>query len=282
MKILRLHFIRFLLLGGVLVTMLGCYDSNARAQQNQPIPKIAVKTNTATAASNSSSNRGPQYRILSKTLIKPNCLGDACPSITFKRVDFEAHPRFNVFLVRSQLEMALMEVSHGKTFINLGDLAKSFWKTAEDYHEIVLSAEVIRDTAPLVVVELHSYAYTGGIHDISTAMYLNWSPSLDKIFTLNDFVLPGRMKAFEEVLKKKHAQWLKDNEFAQADPAAYLETWPFEFTDNVALLQDGIALTYGHYVLGPYALGMPTIVVPFSELKGIINRGILRRLRAKG
>lgn len=281
MKILTSNFIRFLLVGSVLVTLLGCYDSNTRTQPNHPIPKIAVKTNATTSAIVSNLKTGPQYRILSKILTKPNCSGDACPSITFNRLDFEAHPRFNAFLVRSQLEIALMDVGQGKAFIQLGDLAKAFWDVADDHDEIVLSAGVIRDTASLVVAELYSYAYTGGAHGMSTAMYVNWSPSLDKIFTLNDFVLPGRMKAFEEVLKKKHAQWLKDNEFAQTDLAAYLETWPFEFSDNAALLQDGIAVTYGHYVLGPYALGMPTILVPYAELKGIINRGLLKRIRAQ-
>lgn len=282
MKILTFNFIRFLLVGSVLVTLLGCYDSNTRTQPNQPIPKIAVKTNATTSASVSNLKPGPQYRLLSKTLTKPNCSGDACPSMTFTRLDYEAHPRFSAFLVRSQLEIALIDVDHGKTFINLGDLANTFWKTADDHYEIVLSAEVIRNTASMVVAELYSYAYTGGVHGMSTAMYVNWSPSLDKIFTLNDVVLPGRMKAFEEVLKKKHAQWLKDNEFAQTDLAAYLETWPFYFSDNIALLQEGIAVTYGHYVLGPYALGMPTILVPYSELKGIINSGLLKRLRVRG
>ena len=262
--------------------MLGCYDSNARAKENQPTPKIAVKTNTASSASDPTLKRGPHYRMLSKTLTKPNCSGEACPSITLKRLDFDAHPRFNAFLMQSQLEIALMDVGHGKVFINLGDLAKAFWKTADDRYEIVLSAEVIRDTASIVVTELHSYAYAGGAHGLSTAMYVNWSPTLDKIFTLNDFVLPGRMKAFEEVLKKKHAEWLKDNEFAQANLVAYLETWPFDFSDNAALMPDGIAVTFGYYVLGPYALGMPTILVPYSELKGIINRGLLKSLRAQG
>lgn len=282
MKILRLRFIRYLLLGGVLVTLLGCYDSNARSQQNQPIHKIAVKTNLNASATASLLKPGPQYRILSKTLTKPNCLGDTCPSMTFQRLDFEAHPRFSAFLIRSQLEIALIDVGHSKTFINFGDLANAFWKIAEDQDEIVLSVDVVRDTASMVVAELYSYAYTGGAHGMATAIYVNWSPSQDKIYTLNDVVLPGRMNAFEEVLKKKHTQWLKDNEFAQADTAAYLETWPFYFSDNVALLQDAIAVTYGHYVLGPYALGMPTILVPYSELKGIINSGLLKRLRVRG
>jgi hypothetical protein len=73
-----------------------------------------------------------------------------------------------------------------------------------------------------------------------------------------------------------------ENEFAQTDLAAYLETWPFYFSDNVALMKEGIAVTYGHYVLGPYALGMPTILVPYSELRGILNRSVIKKLRAQG
>jgi len=55
--------------------------------------------------------------------------------------------------------------------------------------------------------------------------------------------------------------------------------WPFQFSDNAALMQDGIAVTFNHYVLGPYALGMPTIVVPYRELKGIIKSGLLAKIQ---
>lgn len=274
--------VRFFLSGVVLISLLGCWDSNERAHQSQPIHQIAIKTKEFIPSSASTLKLGPQYRVLSKTLTKPSCTGESCPSITFKRLDFEGYPRFNAFLMRSQLEIALMDVGPGKHFQSLGDLANAFWKTAEDRYELVLSAEVIRDTSSIVVTELQSYVYAGGAHGMSTATYINWSPALDQIFTLNDFILPGRMKAFEEVLKQKHAQWLKDNEFAQADPSAYLETWPFQFSDNVALMQEGIAVTFGHYVLGPYALGMPTILVPFSELKGIVNTGLLKKIHAQG
>jgi hypothetical protein len=275
-------YIRFFLSGGVLISLLGCWDSSERVQQGQPVPQIAVKTKEFIPTPDSISKLGPQYRVLSKTLTKPDCAGENCPSMTFKRLDFEAYPRFNAFLVRSQLEIALMDVGHDKKFQSLGDLANAFWQTAEDRYELVLSADVVRDTSSIVVTELHSYVYAGGAHGMSTAMYINWSPALDQIFTLNDFVLPGRMKAFEEALKKQHAQWLKDNEFAQADPSAYLETWPFQFSDNAALMQDGIAVTFGHYILGPYALGMPTILIPFSELKGILNKGLLKKIHAQG
>jgi hypothetical protein len=273
--------LRFFISGVILISLLGCLDSHAWVQQ-QPTPQIAVKSKGLFVNKASSLKSGPPYRALSKVLTKPSCKGEDCPSITFNTLDFETYPRFTYFLVRTQLEIALMDTRHGKTFNTLGDLAKAFWKTAESRYELVLDAKIKRDTSSIVVAELRSYVYMGGAHGMSTSMYLNWSPLLDQIFTLNDFILPGRMKAFEEALKKKHAQWLRENAFAQADPDAYLETWPFEFSDNAALMQDGIAVTFGHYVLGPYALGMPTIVVPFSELKGIVNMGLLKRIYAQG
>ena len=224
----------------------------------------------------------PKYRVVSVVRSKPECEGDLCPSITFKRLSFEGFERFNGFLERSLLAIALVDTSETKTFRSLSELANAFWKTAEDRYEIVLGAEVKRATPAIVVIELQSYAYTGGAHGMSTAQFINWTPAYDRILTLKDLILPGRMRAFEAVLKKQHAKWLETNEFAQSDKAGYLKMWPFQFSDNAAVMSDGIAVTFGHYVLGPYALGMPTILVPYSELKGIINSDLLSKLKIQG
>lgn len=219
----------------------------------------------------------PRYRVVSLVAKKPNCQGELCPSITYKKLSFEGHERFNTFLDRSLLGLALTETSKVKTF---PELASEFWKTAEDRYEIVLGAEVRRATPSVIVIELQSYLYSGGAHGMSTMQYVNWVPKMDKILTLNDMVLRGRMKAFEAALKKQYVKWLETNEFAQTDKAAYSKMWPFHFSDNAALMQDGIAVTFDHYVLGPYALGMPTIVVPYSELKGIISSGLLAKIQS--
>jgi len=216
----------------------------------------------------------PRYRVVSLVRKMPDCQGESCPSITFKKLSFEGHERFNAFLDRSLLGLALMDTSKVKTF---ADLASQFWKTAEDRYEIVLGAEVRRATPSVMVIELQSYLYSGGAHGMSTMQYVNWVPSRDKILTLNDMILRGRMKAFEAALKKQYVKWLETNEFAQTDKAGYSKAWPFQFSDNAALMQDGIAVTFDHYVLGPYALGMPTIVVPYSLLKGIIKSSLLTK-----
>lgn len=222
----------------------------------------------------------PRYRVVNLMTKMPDCQGEQCPSITLKKLSFEGHERFNAFLDHSLLGLALMDTSQSKTYASFADLAAQFWKTAEDRYEIVLGAEVRRATPSVIVIELQSYLYSGGAHGMSTMQYVNWVPKMDRILTLNDMILRGRMRAFEAALKKQYMKWLETNEFAQTDKAGYSKMWPFQFSDNAALIQDGIAVTFGHYVLGPYALGMPTIVVPYSELKGIINSGLLAKIQS--
>lgn len=275
---------------GALLLAIATVLSGCAAPQERPgditlVPEAAsASASTQSSSASEASSTGLQYSSVNVVRTKPGCQGELCPSITLKRLSFQGYERFNAFLERSLLGLALVDPGQDKTktFRSLADLANAFWTTAEDRYEIVLGAEVKRATPSIVVIALQSYAFTGGAHGMSTMQYINWTPSFDRILTLNDLILPGRMRAFEAALKKQHAKWLETNEFAQSDKSEYVKMWPFQFSDNAALMQDGIAVTFDHYVLGPYALGMPTIVVPFSELKGIINSGLLKKLKIQG
>ena len=252
------------------ITLIATKNSSTKPK---PITQLPATTSFAGA---------PQYQQMSVVRTKPGCQGELCPSVTLKSLRFEKYERFNTFLERSLLGIALMDTSQPKTYRSLADLAGDFLKTAEDRYEIVLGAEVARATPSIVVIELQSYLYSGGAHGMSTSEFINWLPKSDRILTLNDMVLPGRKKAFESALKKQYLIWLKNNEFAKTDVADYVKMWPFQFSDNAALMADGIAVKFNHYVLGPYALGTPTILVPYSSLKGIIKKGLIEKIQTQG
>lgn len=222
--------------------------------------------------------KAPQYSVVNVVRTKPGCKGSACPKITLKPLSFNGYDRFNAFLETSLVNMAQVDSNQAKTFSNLADLSTDFWRTAESRYEIVLGASVKRATPEIVVIALESYLFSGGAHGMSTMQYINWLPELDRILTLEAMLLPGRLSAFEVALKRAHAKWLETNEFAKADSVAYEKMWPFQFSDNAALLANGIAVTFDPYTLGPYVLGMPTIVIPFSDLKGIVNPALIARL----
>ena len=87
--------------------------------------------------------------------------------------------------------------------------------------------------------------------------------------------MPKKIPEFEQALKKQHAIWLKTNTEAVQNPGAYDKLWPFVPTDNAALLSEGLALTYDPYTIAPYSFGRPTILIPYSELVGILRPELL-------
>ncbi len=237
-------------------------------------------TNTSESVSSTGTASAPEpAKIASKIVTfkrtKPDCKGSECPVLNFKRLTFTGYDRFNAFLEQTLLSLALVETNRDKGFRDLPELETYFFKTAKPRDEIALASSVKYMSADVVVLQLDSYIFTGGAQRISTTQYLNWLPKTDKLLTLEAMLLPGKMPAFEETLKKQHALWIKKNPLAKDDPAAYLKLWPFEPSDNVALLENGAAVTYDPYRLAPYSFGKPTIYIPYRDLKGILRPELL-------
>jgi len=230
-------------------------------------------------AVNSSAAVNSEKKITSKILTlkktKPNCKGSECPVLNFKRLTFTGYDRFNGFLEQTLLSLALVETNRDQAFRDLTELEDYYFKTAKPRDEIALASSVKYMSDEVVVVQLDSFIFTGGAHGISTTQYLNWLPKTDRLLTLEAMLLPGKVSAFEEALKQQHALWLKKNPLAKEDPAGYNKMWPFEPSDNVALLENGLAVTYDPYRLAPYSFGKPTIYIPYRELKGILRPELL-------
>lgn len=214
-------------------------------------------------------------RVISITRVKPDCKGSECPVIKVKRLSFSGHERFNAFLDQTLASMAEIDASNIAPFKSLAEFAAYFWKVAKPRDEVSLEASIKRGDADLVVVELDSYIFKGGAHGVSTSQYINWLPVTDKILSLETMLLPKMMPAFVQVLKKQHAICLQGNDLAMKDLTAYNKLWPFVATDNAALLTDGLAITYDPYTIAPGSFGHPTLLIPYSELKGILRPEVL-------
>ncbi|WP_278395681.1 RsiV family protein, partial [Acinetobacter venetianus] len=64
------------------------------------------------------------------------------------------------------------------------------------------------------------------------------------------------------------------------DPKEYEEAWPFQVTDNFLLGEQGLILQYGEYEIGPYVVGLPRLVIPFDQLKGVLKPEYLPQVEA--
>lgn len=250
----------------------------AAATPTPPVPSARVRAAPSPTPPKASEEAGVQpskKEVVVQT--KPGCTGKQCPSIKLERLIFTEHERFSAFVEQSLLSMAQIESNQAKNFETLSQLSDYFWATARPRDQILLRAALKRVTPTIIVVQLDSYIYSGGAHGNSTTQYLNWLPRSDIIVNLQTMIPSDNMPAFEAALKRQHARWLQTNDLAKADPKAYDKKWPFKPSENAALLADGMAITYDPYEIGPYALGMPTLMIPYSELQGILRPELMPR-----
>jgi hypothetical protein len=221
------------------------------------------------------SNSKLPARTISVTRTKPDCKGSDCPVIKVKRLSFSGRARFNAFLDQTMATMVQMDSNQAQSFKSFNEFAEYFWQVAKPRDEVVVEASVKRGDEDLVVIQIDSYIFTGGAHGLSTTQYINWLPQTDRLLSLETMLLPNKMPAFQNQLKKQHDEWLRQNREAIQNPTSYRKKWPFIQNDNAALLKEGVAITYDPYSIAPYSFGRPTLIVPYKDLKGILRPELL-------
>ena len=214
-------------------------------------------------------------RVVTSVRTKPGCVGAECPTIKVRRIMFSGRDRFTVFLEEALVSMAEIDTSNSAPFRTMAEFERNFWRVAKPRYEVVLESGVRRDSPDIIVVQLDSYVFAGGAHGMSTTQYINWLPKVDRLLSLETMLLPRMMKQFEATLARQHTQWLKTNPIANENPESYNKLWPFKVSDNAALLAEGLAITYDPTVIAPYSYGRPTLIIPYSELNGILRPELL-------
>lgn len=202
---------------------------------------------------------------------RPGCRTD-CPTISVQSVAFAQAPRLTQLVDHALAMMTGLDTaSRQLPYVDLAGFEEDFWQTAQPGYETVLKAAVLRQTPDLVVLQLDSYQYTGGAHGIPATQYLNWQVEPGRLLSLDDILVPGQRPAFMAALRQAHAAWLRDNPDAKADPARYDQLWPFQESDNYALLADGVRIKYDAYTIAPYSHGQPELTIPYASLQGVVK-----------
>ncbi|MCQ4346293.1 RsiV family protein [Pseudomonas stutzeri] len=141
--------------------------------------------------------------------------------------------------------------------------------------ETWLQAKLLDRHDELLVIELSSYLYRGGAHGQPGRGFLNYSTRLERALQLADLLQPGQEAAFWQAAGEAHRRWLAA--LPIDDREEFLRDWPFQPTDNVALLGDRVLLKYDVYALAPYAMGHPSLEIPYDRLRQILKPEYLPR-----
>ncbi|WP_110656490.1 RsiV family protein [Salinicola halimionae] len=216
-----------------------------------------------------------------KSVHEPDCEGDSCANVNAAYLRFPESPQLS-----AELERRLFALASGLSDSPDGNAmgqATSFDMFADQVFaasrsarrsvpempgfEADLKAEEVADHDDLLVIELDGYLYSGGAHGLPLTSYMVIERGTQQVVELADMLLPGQRPAYETALKRAHQRWL------QTDQASGLSEmqWPFAVSDNVAPLEDGLAVKYQVYDLAPYATGQPQLMIPYAELDGILK-----------
>lgn len=202
---------------------------------------------------------------------KPDCKGE-CPSIELKSVVFPGVPKLTELVDHALAMMTGIGDSGPPAYQTIPEYEAWFWRTAGPRDQTVLAAKPRYRNRSLTVLELDTWQYmTGAAHGISATQFLNWDNAAQKVLGIRDVLQPGRYDQYVAALREAHRRWLSGNPDYQHDPEGYARMWPFQPSDNFALTDQGLVVKYDSYQLAPYSSGQPELVLPYSDLSGILR-----------
>lgn len=136
------------------------------------------------------------------------------------------------------------------------------------------TAEIAYQDPKVVSLRFSEDVFQGGAHPLTTVHYASFDPATGRRLVLSDLVTSeGEARLVEmgeRELRKVH----------EVPPGQSLEEFGFTFEGNkfvlsqeIAVLEEGLAFYYNPYEIGPYVMGPTEIVIPRSELAPIAKPG---------
>lgn len=116
--------------------------------------------------------------------------------------------------------------------------------------------------------EVSSYVYWGGAHGMPYSEYLVLDSQSKRRLDLDDLLIAKEKPKFEALAYDAYKQWVMQSD---NDIKTYEKSWPFTLSSNATLTDKGVVLRYQAYDIGPYAYGLPELVIPYDKLSGIIR-----------
>lgn len=136
--------------------------------------------------------------------------------------------------------------------------------------QLTIRPKILNADAPIATVVLNTSSYLGGAHGSSAQDYFNFDLNAQKQIALQDLLLPQKKAALHAKAYEVFKAWVIETELADS-VAEYEQAWQFQMTENIYLAKQGLILQYAEYEIGPYVVGLPRLVIPYTDLVDILK-----------
>ncbi|QHH98126.1 RsiV family protein [Acinetobacter dispersus] len=231
----------------------------------------------------------------------PECKGNTCPDFTVERlesnfpfidqlldqqildqlskmldvVDADASAASTAKTTEQKTGLDAQAQAYANAFVKIDDELKAL--SSSHQISLMVKPKILQPKGKLATVVLNSSSYLGGAHGSTSQRYYNFDLANQKQIQLHDLLLPKQKATLDKLAHEAFKAWIVDSKLA-TDPKEYEQAWPFQVTDNFLLGEQGLILQYGEYDIGPYVVGLPRLVIPFSELQGVLKPEYLPKI----
>lgn len=231
----------------------------------------------------------------------PECKGNTCPDFTVERlqsnfafidqlldqqildqlskmldvVDADASAASTAKTTEQKIGLDAQAQAYANAFVKIDEELKAL--SSSHQISLMIKPKILQSKGKLATVVLNSSSYLGGAHGSTSQRYYNFDLANQKQIQLHDLLLPKQKATLDKLAHDAFKVWIVDSKLA-TDPKEYEQAWPFQVTDNFLLGEQGLILQYGEYEIGPYVVGLPRLVIPFSELQGVLKPEYLPKI----
>ncbi|ENW95037.1 RsiV family protein [Acinetobacter dispersus] len=231
----------------------------------------------------------------------PECKGNTCPDFTVERlesnfpfidqlldqqildqlskmldvVDADASAASTAKTTEQKTGLDAQAQAYANAFVKIDDELKAL--SSSHQISLMVKPKILQPKGKLATIVLNSSSYLGGAHGSTSQRYYNFDLANQKQIQLHDLLLPKQKATLDKLAHEAFKAWIVDSKLA-TDPKEYEQAWPFQVTDNFLLGEQGLILQYGEYDIGPYVVGLPRLVIPFSELQGVLKPEYLPKI----
>ena len=140
-------------------------------------------------------------------------------------------------------------------------------ESGEAYTESVTCQLLDRGVNHIVISVSNDSYYYGAAHPSMQLTILNFDLRNGKIIQLSDIFKPGYGKPLKNLVEK---QFIKQN-----GKSAWNFTpgnGDFELAEQFSITPQGLVFSYNQYEIGPYAAGMPEVIVSYNLISELFSK----------